>query len=874
MRSNGAQATSRPTREGGVPPVASPRVWVPVALLILHVVLLRSAPAIPAHRWLFVVFFLTVVLLPGYLLSTIIARRANPPVRALLSLVCGTAVTYGLLTLFAILHWKLRHMGIAAPLVSAALVAIRYRRDRLGTRAVREPTHLDRAVPGSAALVLVAVLVAACILVAYAGAPLPYTSDSPDHIAYIRTISRTGYAFPDRFLYPDGGILTRDIRKGLVHAMWGTLNILTGRTDSLAVWPLVSMIGSAFMLLALFCAGSILMGSAAAGLIAAILFLLIYNEGLAHYQLVTLAYAFPFGKIFYIALLAFAIRYFTSGKRIYLSLSVLASVAATGTHINHFLLTAFIMTVFSAVALGAASPDRRRRLAGAVILPAGLGIILANLPYLLLRYIRDYAPNNEIHSHVQGIFYITDTLYVVNPLVFYQLGGPLFLLSAVSAVVLWNRSRRNEPVTYLRWSVIAVVALVFNPILVPLLMERISYLLLRFEFAVPSALLPAFLVRTLWSRARGRERIFSRRRTVVGWIAVLIFAVYPILGIARGFAYTPEKVRTARRDGFRSLFDLYEAINARLPAGSVIASDPLTSYSIPAFTDQFVACTLDQHSIPNDSTALERILDHRDIVTPGTGLAEILRTLDRYQETYLLINGRIPPTVPVAFWKPDSANARRTIERLYGRPAYFNPLYRTETASLFAVTDAPRSGIREDEEPVPRYIGPVIAPEDTAALTPSGVESIHIRDVAVGRRSVRRGEKLAVTIEWVSSRPSAPGSYSAFVRFDSDYEKGPLYRDWYGKLYRKLYEAVHGERHRFTATHAPLGGIYPPDRWRPFRVIRDRWTITVPPDLSPGLYRVGVKLMVTTQYPNYTIRDFLSDRDSMAGTIMTEVNVE
>ncbi len=226
------------------------------------------------------------------------------------------------------------------------------------------------------------------------------------------------HASPDRFLYPGGGTLTWDIRKGLVHAMWGTLNVLTGRIDTFAVWSLVSMIGSVSILLMLFCAGSILMGSAAVGLIAVFLFLLIYNGGLANYQLITLAYAFS--------------------------------------------------------------------------------------------------------------------------------------------------------------------------------------------------------------------------------------------------------------------------------------------------------------------------------------------------------------------W--------RMMERLYNNPTHFIPLYRTETA----------------------------------ALTPSGIENIYI----------------------------------------------------------KAHETIRGGCHRLTTTHLPLGGIYPPDRWQSFRVTRDRWTITVPPDLSPGLYRVGVKLLVITQYPNYTIRDFLNDQDSIAGVVMAEVIVE
>ena len=864
----------RRTDPGSNPPYTDPRVWVPVVLVIIHGLLLPLAPVIPAHRLLFLIFFFTVVLLPGYLLSSIIARRAGFPMRAFLCLICGTAITYGLLTILAILRWKLRYIGLAAPFVSIVLIVLRYRQERINPPAGDESIHLARKTSRTAAIVLTAALVFVCLLVAFSGDPLLYTSDSPDHIAYIRTISLTGDAFPDRFLYHDGGTLTRDIRKGLAHAMWGALNVLTGRIDVLPVWPIVSVIGSVFMLLALFCFGSILIGSAATGLIAVFLYLLVYNDGFTNYQLVTLAYTFPFGKIFYIALLTFVIRYLMDGGGIYLALSVLASVAATGTHINHFLLTGFITAVLSAVAYGHARPDRRRRLAGVIIPSTGLGIILANLPYLLLRYVRDYAPNNVIHSHVQGIFNITDSLVIVNPLVFYQLGGPLFLFSIVSMILLWTRSRRDEPVRYLSWSVVAVIAVVFNPLLVPLVMKHISYLLLRFEFAVPSMLLPAYLLRTLWERARGRDFTFSRGRAAVGWVAVLLFAVLPLHDTPRGFAYSPEKLKEARAYGYRTLSDIYQAINERVPGGSTIASDPVTSYGIPAFTDQFVACTFDQHSIPNDSTALKRILDHRDIVSPAVSLAEILNTLDRYGSAYLLIDGRIPTTVPTMFWRPDSTNARLMMERLDGHPEYFVPVYRTGTAALFAVNGSTPRPSAEDKESVPRFLGPFLSPDSAAALTPSGVEGVLIRSVDLGGQPIHPGEKLPISIEWVSDHACAPRSYAAFMRFDADYEKGSLYRDWYSKLYRKVHEARCGERFRFTVDHLPLSGIYPPDKWQPFRVIRDRFTIVVPPDLSPGLYHVRVKLVVKTQYANHTIRDFLNDRDSLSGTIMTEVHVE
>ncbi len=846
---------------------------LPVALLLLHIILLLSAKSIPAHRFLFVSFFFTTVLLPGFLLSKRLFRKADLPYRALLSFVCGTALVYIVLTVLAIARWPVRYLGIAAPIITVALIAASL------------PTHREGAEPDSASRrrssritgpALALMLVTVTILIARSGDPLLYTSDSPDHIAYIRTVSRTEEVFPEEFLYRDGGMLTRDIRKGLGHALWGGINVLTGRTDAHTVWPLVSVIGSMFIILALYSAGSIMFGSASAGLIAVLLLLLVHNNGLRDRTLIYIAFPFPFGKIFLVTFVAAVTRYLTKGERAYLVLAALASLAAAGTHINHVLSIAFQSFIFSAAVFCYAwRSERRARLARAIPALAAT-LILVNLPYLALRYTRDFAPNNEIHTHVQGIFTITGKLVILNPFVFYRISGPLFILSVISVILLWKLSRREETIRLLSWGTIAILAVVFNPILVPLLMERISYLLLRLESAIPSMLLPAYLLTTLWKKLRGTPGLLSNGAAVCGWIAVLVLIGPSILKTPTEFAYSGEAIRRSREHGCLCQKELFEAIDREVPPGSVIASDPITSYCIPAFTDQFVVCTYDQHSVPNDSTALRRILDTRDILAPYTGLLTITDVLEKYHAGYLVINGKIPPEISAMYWKPDRRRAGYAIERLSRFPDIFRILYRDESTVLYAFDgEAARSYEWSEKELEPfESAGASISTDEIHDLAGSGQPYIYIRRGTASRNTVNRGDTLTLSIEWVAERACPPRRYTTFIRFDADYPKGTLYRSFYSKIYRRLYEQVTGGKFRFTVEHLPASGLNPPDKWPAGRIIPDSFTVRVPHKVTPGVYTIRVKLALKTQYPNHTLRDLISDDDYKAGAAMTEVTIK
>jgi hypothetical protein len=841
-----------------------------LAATVLFVILSFLPALVPSHRLLFILFFLYLVMAPGWLLSRRIVPWAEGVLRAASALVFGTALAFVILFFIALADGDIRLVRIVVPAI-VVLLSLARPLTNTGDGIVPGPVgaHGGRIAP----ILLAALVVIVCALILRTGDPLTYTSDSPDHIAYIRTISTTHQVFPDRFYYAESGVLTRDIRKGMIHALWGAINALTGSPDVAAIWPLISIIGSIFLVVSLYCAGLVLFGSAALGLAAAALFVLYYQGGLAGYQLVYNASGYSFGKSFYILAFAFIPGCLASPRPGALALIALSLLAATGTHIAHLAAALFVIAVFSLSSLVASADDERRGLLKRRIPLLFAAAILPNLPYLLLRYLRDYAPNNPIHTHVQGVLYLTKNLYVMNPLTFFGAAGPLGALALVCVFVLWRRARVERTLRLLLHGIVAVYLLLFVPLWYPFLLEKMSYLLLRFEFAVPSMIVCAYLIGEIWKKLRGKNPELGRLPAVAGTAAAVVLLALPLVKTVSGFAYGEAVSSRLRAESYRNLDDLFEFVNRECPRGSVIASDPITSFGIPAFTDDFAICPFDQHSTPNDSTAVRRIGDCRKLFRPGVPMTEIRSILDTYGAEYLVINGRIPAYVQTTYWKPDRDAALALSGRIHAPTGAFEVLYEREGITLAKLAAPPERVEIEPEAERPPGAGDSLDAEAAGLLASSGVAGIRIEAAMPDRTEAAPGDTIVVDITWVATEQCPLSSYVAYLRFETDFPKGALYRESWGKPYRKIIERVNGRRYRFRVDFQPLGGIVPPDTWPLLREMHDRVSVEIPRDVSPGAYTIFLKMADLPQYPNYVLRDILTDDDFYRGAAVATLRV-
>ncbi|MBU8920964.1 MAG: glucosyltransferase domain-containing protein [Bacteroidales bacterium] len=842
-----------------------PADWFIIGSTIIHFVLLLVADHIPLHRSLFTFFYFSMVLVPGFSLSRLVFRESGRLERVIYSFLCGSTQIFLVLFLLALAKAGIVLAASISPVLAIIFLIVNslFSRDH-GNRGAE--TENDRiTVTSSIIIILTCLIVFSSILVLYSDDPLSLTSDSPDHLAYMRTVASSGETFPEVNLYSVGGILTKDLRKGLSHGLWASINLASGRTDPIPVWPLISVIGAIFMLLVVFYVAVRIFGDGSTGLLAVFITIFIFMGGLSRLNLVYTAYSFLFGKIFGLLFLAYIILYLDTGKRWMLIAAAASSFCAVSTHIGHIILHAFLMVTISSAFLIESRNGRWKEMLIQRVPLLGITIIAVNIPYVLMRIIRDYAPNNVIHEHVQGLFQLGSGMMIMNPLPTFRFTVPLTFLALVSVLLLWKKSAGLKRVRAILWSTIGIFAVVFNPLLVPFLTKYVSYMLIRLKSSIPPVFLSALLTMSVVRAAKGRKTNVTRFGALVGGAVIVIVFGAVLIRLFSGFAYSSGSIN--RSETCYSLSDLYEVIDSEIPDGSVIMSDPITSYCIPAFCNQYVVCTSDQHSIPNDSTALQRIFDVKCLFLPDEPLELITETLDRYGADHIVINGRIPSSMHSMYWKADESSAIMAIERLRKYPEIFTEIFSSDRLAMFrynGISDISPQGIT-DIEIVESMEKLDLLP--SSGMKQSGIDGIVIRDVLPHSHTASRGKMLSMTVEWIATGEIPPGSYRAYIRFDREFPKGSFYRKWYGKIYRKVIEKMRRNRYRFRTTHQPMNGLNSPDRWPEMTVMDDRFSFVVPSDIAPGEYTYSVKLLEHVQYPNYSLSDLLSDDDIYAGEI-------
>jgi len=129
-------------------------------------------------------------------------------------------------------------------------------------------------------------------------------------------------------------------------------------------------------------------------------------------------------------------------------------------------------------------------------------------------------------------------------------------------------------------------------------------------------------------------------------------------------------------------------------------------------------------------------------------------------------------------------------------------------------------------------------------------------------------------VDWLTSEPQPLASYRTYIRFDTDFPKGTLYHESYGKLYRKIIENFKGERFRFRTDRIPFQGVYPPEKWSPGQVFREYFSVAVPEDVVPGIYTISVRIHHPPHVSNLRIRDLLRNDDFYDGPDLMKVYIK
>ena len=808
--------------------------------------------------------FALLVLSPGAAWLELLGQR--PPGGRWLSagwaLALGVAWNAVLLSLTALLRWPFMIVGPVSVLTTATLWCA------VAARASRPHAPADRSgdLRGIAVVLVAAAALFAAVHCATLGARLTFMSDAPDHIGTLRRMLEHGTLFPTDAFYRNAGIAGVDPRKFLWHGVVALVCTLAN-VGPIETWRALPALLAPLFVLNVAALGALVGGGAGAA-VAAWTLVLTYGGSLGDSALRDAGNAAKLADQLAIAACVAALADLarrTRGSR------VIAAALASGAVATHVFASFQLALVLGALALGLLVLDRGVRPGLSRLIATGAAMLVAAAPFALWQVLRTPPPLNVLHTEPQGLLWLWDGVRVVSPGVVWEWMGPAWLLIPLLIAPLWRARSEGVPERFLLTTTLAAGVVMFAPPVVGLLEPRLGYLLMRVVWIVPLAGLaawglPRYASRTLGTR--GRARLGA-----AALLALSALALLPALADALRAPAAWGRLRAEERPltplPWRA--DLARA-DSLLGPGRVMLSDPVTSYSVPMMSREYVVTMLDQHSPPSDSDAVRRIVDARDALDPYADWTRTRDVVQRYGVDAIVLNDRYLESPPADFWAPRPAWFAAARERFDAQPAAFERLldrgdfvvYRVHVPALDALSGPPAQrpfvrAYRPEVQPIARRMGPGLPDFLSLSLVPA---------VAAP------GDTLAGRITWRGSGEHRVGSYQVVVRFDRPLDASLDPPAFLSKPVRKLVERVTGTWYRFREDHLPVGGSYGVDLWERDQAIRDSFSVAVPRAAAPGLYQVRVRMNRQPHYPNLRLSDYFYDQDYFSGVEAGEMVVQ
>jgi len=711
---------------------------------------------------------------------------------------------------------------------------------------------------------LLLLAIAAALLALGRGALVTLPSDALDHIAVIAEIRETGESFPSTSYYAEPTEIRRDARQGYLFPAAAVVGASCG-AEARDVYDALPAIAALFFVISFHALAREALGPGIASVLALLYALLSFEGGILGTWFGRAGSPYLFAGPALWAGLLFVLRAPRPGKLPTIPL-LFAGFALMGIHV-FAAITALLLGFLYALGLLFAKGGRRdaRRafmallLLGAGAAPIGIGRILASYP-----------PADPIHTHLQGIVWVTEHLYAANPLLAFDRLGLFVLLAYPLSLLLAPRSREDRGVLFAVSITLLPLLVVLNPFLVPVLVPVFGYLIGRILWFGGNCLVLGRLVSDWASAVRRDRRLPVRALALVALLAAHgLFAsslwARDATEIGKRLAASP--VRMSDSPGPELWADLFAYMKENLPPRAAVATDPITGYLIPACTPQKTIAILEQHGSTGDPRAPERALDMVRAMSPyvsGSETAEILR---RWGAGYVLLNFRFDAPVTSFYASVDPELYASTLEKFRREPGRYRELFSRDRCHLFSFDPTGPAAAGADR-PV---LGPIAGPLPPGAREvrepfPNG---ILLEAAAAAPDTIPAGGSLDVTCYWMKERSTDdPLPYKTYLRLvRSPREKAE------SKWLRKVNETRTGRLERTRTMRNVLRGALPLADWPEGARFADTIRWTVPERLAEGTYDLEVTLRRSPLLRVFYVEDFFSEEDSFSGVAIATIVV-
>ena len=715
--------------------------------------------------------------------------------------------------------------------------------------------HLQRA------LAAVAIVLAAVALIQ--PPRFDFHQDSFDHVGYVRHIAGENSLSPHGVLAPpvdaprDG--VEADPRKGTFQPV-AALAVRMSGVDPIDAWRVMPAVffPVAFLAFVWFCAA--FLPDRRLVLACAALFLLFQGgAGVLHGR------EFANGQgvwlVFYWTLVPLCLRYAVSGGR--RNLSAVLVLLSGGAFLHVGVLTHAGVLFASLLFFHRWLRFDRRAVMTMCAWGAGIAAVV-----LVWKVTTSIGGSNEIHAHPQGLMYVGGGMFVASPVEVLRQNGLVFFGGLVMLpFVLLAARRHREARLQLAFAAIPI-AVCFVPPLVVLLYQSATYMVFRTLLNVPAFAIVVASVYWLasWSRRGAWWTRAAASMAILAW--AWLFLAPSIGAFERAF---DSRLSGRNTEPVMERYDdLIQYMRSR-PDGSVVLSDPKTSYLLSAATDHQFVAILEQHGNPNDPFAYDRLTAVRDVLSPFVFLSEAAAACERYGVDFVVVNGRLRDDAPGFLFDWSPALYPQTREKLLALETRFRPLFEDGDITVYLYypgSNPPDVWMPED---TPLEFG-VDGLRNCAVRSPG--DDFYISQVAVSPGRVLSGETVKVSLGYEMSDALAYGlPFIVHIRFDHESIAGDVAGYPMDKHVRRMRERRSGRQLRFRVDHRPFGGLLAADRWPAAVMFYESFPVKLPATLEPGLYTVDISIARETRLPNFELRDFVFNQDQYSGTRCMKIEV-
>ena len=760
-------------------------------------------------------------------LRRVVGRLDAVPISLLLSSgVCGVWAAVGRLAGIRIGAWSIVFLILSLGLAAAGLLA--RRRARSGPR----PAPVARPFLG----IVLGIAGLAFVLVCKEGGSLGPVHDSLDFVAFVNETLQTGELAPDSPIYRADPGLPPDPRRGSFHTQVTAICWLSGAspTDGWRWLPRLlvplTILGFAAMLRAW-------LGERVAW-VGTLLFFATTFFTLDRF-IQNIGYASRFGWVIgWAGLLALARglgERTTGGRREGIALLAVAAVSPAILVFVHLLSGAQTALALGCGAIAVwvdrgSSPLQRRDTwitigAAAVLLLATLGFRLGSGGAGL---------GNPLFDHLYGVMNLAPGWPVLLPGYVMERFSWAGVAGAFLGLLLLPLARRDRAAGFLAFStLIPLLILFFPPIVRVVLAAHAHSLLFRVILTIPFAATLAYCALAGIERLR-YVRPLHLKAVGAGAIVIVLLGLAGQVASIRTTWAIPEGRRAEYKEN-QALVAALAFIDREYPHVQTVLSDPISSYSIPAYTKHDAVAPFNQHSSPTDPSVDDRVRDVQEALNGRVGMARTFEVIRRYGVNLILLNQSFQRLTNSYYFFVTPIAYEEQLAKFDHAPEYFEKIYVGGGIRVYAVRD-PGPGVPlPGDPPNPDRIPD---PGTPPILTTGPVEMLSF-EIPPG--PARLEEPFLIHVNWRRTATPYRLPVACEVKVQSQAQPRSYDRPILGRIASYAEERRTGKVWRFGRTFRPLFSFYPDFLWKPGEVYKDDLWIRVPPNVRPGVYDIYVR---------------------------------